>query len=65
MEPETLNTMRHWLLAVTMLIPRPAAAFAVIPFLGRLLHGQLRNSVIIGIWLIMMPIMLPAVPPLK
>ncbi len=63
MEIQAISTLKHWILAIAMLIPRIAAVFSVIPFLSKLLHGQLRNSIIVSICLVMMPLVLPTVPP--
>jgi len=62
MDPLTVATVKHWILAMSTILPRLVAMFTVIPFLGKILHGQLRNSFIVSICLILLPVVLPAVP---
>lgn len=54
--------IKHWLLAFAVVVPRVVAIFTVLPCFGKILHGQLRNSIVVSICLILIPFVLPSVP---
>ena len=57
----SVDILRHYLLGLTMLMPRIITIFSIVPFLGKILHGQVRNSIVAGLCLLILPVIMPTV----
>lgn len=58
---EAVTMLRHVLFAFSLLLPRMITIFAIIPFFSRLLQGQVRNSLVFSLALILYPMVTPTI----